>query len=379
MHFVDVTMFCAAEGGGVRTYLAAKSEWLARNTRIRHTIVGPGPCGGGCSSSSFVSVPGITIPNTNGYRLPLSGRIASRVLQRLQPDLIEVGDACQFAWAALRVKHKIDVPVVAFYHSDLVQIAEQRFGAAAGRAVAYYASSLYRQFDLVLAPSQLMVQRLHHLGVKRVKHQPLGVDTSMFTPKRRDETFRARLGLPENARLLVYAGRFTREKKLPLLMEAVQRLGDPYYLLMVGSGKMRERSPRLIHLPFQRDPHVLASVIASCDVMVHPGDQETFGLVVLEAMACGIPVLGVAAGGVAELVSSDTGLLVRPGSAAALAEGLEALYEGDLAQLGANGRRRTLEKYDWNLIVPQLVAQYANLFAAHERAELEAGLSYAAE
>lgn len=378
MHFVDVTMFCAAEGGGVRTYLAAKSEWLARHTRIQHTIVGPGPCSG-YDHSSYVSVPGMTIPNTNGYRLPISGRIASRVLQHLQPDLIEVGDASQFAWAALRVKRKTNVPVVAFYHSDLVQIAEKRFGAFAGRAVAHYASSLYRQFDLVLAPSQLMVQRLHDLGVERVRRQPLGVDTSIFSPEQRDETFRARLGLPRDARLLVYAGRFTREKKLPLLMEAIQRLGDPYYLVMVGSGKMPEHSPRLIHLPFQCDLRILASVIASCDVLVHPGDQETFGLVVLEAMACGIPVLGVAAGGVAELVTGDTGLLVQPGSAAALMEGLKNMYDCDRAQLGANGRRIMLEKYDWNLIVPQLVAQYANLFAAHERAELEAGLSYAAE
>ena len=98
-----------------------------------------------------------------------------------------------------------------------------------------------------------------------------------------------------------------------MLLEAVHRLGHPYMLLMVGSGMHVPASPRLIQLPFQRNPEALASILASCDLLVHPGDQETFGLVVLEAMACGIPVVGMAAGGVAELVDSDTGLLVTPG------------------------------------------------------------------
>jgi alpha-1,6-mannosyltransferase len=124
---------------------------------------------------------------------------------------------------------------------------------------------------------------------------------------------------------------------------------------------------------------MLAGLIASCDVLVHPGDQETFGLVVLEAMACGIPVVGIAAGGVAELVDDDTGLLVKPGCAKALAQGIAEVYGKDLAAMGANGRRKVLQNYDWNIIVPQLMAHYAKLFAADRRAELEAEASYVVE
>jgi alpha-1,6-mannosyltransferase len=112
-------------------------------------------------------------------------------------------------------------------------------------------------------------------------------------------------------------------------------------------------------------------------MLVHPGDQETFGLVVLEAMACGVPVLGVQAGGVAELVKPDTGMLVKPDSPAAMAEGIEALYQKDLATLGANARRKVMQHYDWNIVIPQLIAQYGNLFAAQQRAELEAGRDFA--
>jgi alpha-1,6-mannosyltransferase len=372
-------MFYAAEGGGVRTYLSAKANWLKqRHAHIRHTIVGPGR-EEDLDDIGFIGVPSVPIPYGNGYRMPLSSRVAERILQRLQPDLIEVGDPYQFAWSALRARRELNVPVVAFYHSDIQQIVHNRFGPRAGRAVEKYASYLYRRFDLVLAPSKLMVQRLRDMGVERVRQQPLGVDTSIYTPSCRDDGLRAQLGLPANARLLVYAGRFAAEKKLPVLIDAVHRLGHPYYLLMIGSGDEIPSSSQVIAMPFQRDPYALARLIASCDVLAHPGDQETFGLVVLEAMACGIPVVGMDAGGVSELVDQDTGVLVSPGSASALAEGIEYAYTRDCAVLGAQARQKVLQCYDWNMIIPQLIAQYAHLFAARQRAELEAGLAYARE
>jgi alpha-1,6-mannosyltransferase len=378
VHIVDITMFYAAEAGGVRTYLTAKAEWLMRHTRIRHTVVGPREQQ--CDRlASFIGVPSAHIPWGNGFRMPLSIRRAAGVLRRLEPDLIEVGDPFTFAWAALRVRRNTKVPVVGYYHSDLMQIVRQRLGEMPRDVVARYIGWLYRRFDLVFAPSRLMVARLKEVGVERVRHQPLGVDTDIFSPDRRDPTLRARLGLPRHARLLVYAGRFTREKKLHVLVDAVQRLGEPYYLLMVGNGTDIPHSPRIIRLPFQRDPRALAGIIASCDALVHPGDQETFGLIVLEAMACGVPVVGVAAGGVGEMVDRDSGLLVRPGSATALADGIADIYGCDRERMGANGRRRTVGNCDWRLIVPQLVAQYAGLLAARERAELEAGLAYAAK
>jgi alpha-1,6-mannosyltransferase len=369
LRIVDVTMFYTGESGGVRTYLNAKANWLARWTSIEHMVVAP-IRNDEKNDAAVVRVPGIPVPRANGYRMPLSCRMSARRIQSLQPDLIEVGDPYQSAWAALRVKHSIDVPVVAFCHSDLAQVVAHRFGPLAHRIAAKYLADLYRRFDLVLAPSKVMARRLREMGIERVRWQPLGVDTRIFSPQRRDPRLRARLGLAEQTRLLVYAGRFAREKKLHLLLEAVRRLGDPYHLIMIGSGAALPRSERVTYLPFQHDTRDLAKLIASCDLLVHPGDQETFGLIVLEAMACGIPVVGVAAGGIGELVESDTGILVPPGSAAALAEGISHMYEKDRVPLGDNARRKTLERYDWNAVIPQLVAHYTNLFTARRRAEL---------
>lgn len=381
VHLIDITMFYAPEGGGVSTYLAAKAAWLARHTRITHSIVAPAQQRGAATSHDgrFVQLPSIPIPGSGSYRMPLSPAIAATVLRRLQPDLIEVGDPYQSAWAALRIKREAHIPVVAFYHSDLPQLAGQRFGANAQVLATRYVAHLYRQFDLVLAPSEIMLRRLQAMGLERVLHQPLGVDTSIFSPRYGDPRLRAHLGLKADTRLLVYAGRFTREKRLPLLIRAVERLGAPYHLLLIGGGGQLPDSPHYTCLPFQNCSLHLARLLASCDLLVHAGDSETFGLVVLEAMACGLPVLGVAAGGVGELVDAETGMLVPPNDAAALADGIDALFGRDLAALGANARRRMLARYDWDIIVPQLITRYGGLLASPQRAELEAGVAYATE
>jgi len=378
VHLVDATIFYSAESGGVKTYLAAKSHWLARHAHIRHTIVAPASTHHK-PEPGLVSLPSVHIPYCNGYRMPISTWAAAHALRRLEPDLIEAGDAYQLAWAALRVKKKTGVPIVGFYHSDLLQLAAQRGGSAAERFVTRYAYYVYRQFDLLLAPSKLMADKLRRLGLENVRHQPLGVDAATFRPDCGAGSLREQLGLASDTRLLLYAGRFAREKKLALLIDAVERLGTPYHLLLVGSGERIPASARVSCLPFQSDPRALAAIMAGCDALVHPGDQETFGLVVLEAMACGLPIIGVRAGGVAELVDRDTGLLVEPGSSAALAEGIAALYETDLRMLGANGRRKVLEQFDWNVVFPQLMAHYGNLVGVRQNASVDREASYVVE
>lgn len=370
MHLVDITMFYAAEGGGVSTYLNAKARWLARRSRIAHTIVSPNVHSGGMAPA-LQEIPAIPFPGIHGYRMPLSVGAPARILRALRPDLIEAGDAGHCAWAALRVKRELGIPAVAFYHSDLPRLMANRFGDLAMRGTRSYLARLYSEFDMVMAPSRLMVQQLAEMGVADAIHQPLGIDVDVFRPQRRIGTLRQHLRLPPSARLLVYAGRFTAEKKLDVLIDAVRKLGRPYHLVLVGGGAALPLFPQITYIPFKRDQRVLARLLASCDVLVHAGDCETFGLIVLEAMACGLPVVATG-GGVAELVDEQTGLLVRPDSAASLAEGISAIFHQDLAALGANARRKAQEHYDWNLIMPQLLNRYAGLLASRQRAEFDA-------
>jgi alpha-1,6-mannosyltransferase len=357
MHLVDTTMFFAARAGGVQRYLSAKRAWIRKHTGLRHTIVAPGPADGDAR-------PGITTLRTRsrfrpyGFPFPLRVRAWRKALVRLAPDLIEAGDPFAPAWAALSAGQDLGVPVVGFYHSDLVRLVGTRLGPGAQWAAARYVKQLYRGFDLVMAPSRHVAARLRALGLERVVHQPLGVDSALFHPGRRDPGIRRALGLPDGARLLVFAGRFAHEKNLPLLLRAFRKLGPPYHLLLVGGGMGVEPQANVTVLDFTTSEIELARLIASCDALVHAGAQETFGLVVLEAMACALPVVGVADGGVAELVGDRHGVLVRPGSAAALAEGIEAVYDLGPGLLGARAREMVERRYSWDCVMQSLLSLY---------------------
>jgi alpha-1,6-mannosyltransferase len=221
-----------------------------------------------------------------------------------------------------------------------------------------YMHWLYSRFDVVLAASSAVETSLRHLGLRNVARQPLGVDTGLFHPGLRDRTLRQRLGVPEHTRVLVFAGRYSPEKNLWVLEQAMRRLGRDYLLVTIGSGSHPARGPGIVNLPYQSDPASLAALLASCDALVHPGDQETFGLVVLEAMACGLPVIGAEAGGVSELIDDKVGIKVPPLRPDALAAAIPRLFELDLARLSHNARARAVERHDWSAVMPGLIAHY---------------------
>ena len=371
LHLVDTTLFYSPTSGGVRRYLNAKHAWLAAHTSWEHTIVVPGretqlARGGVCMLSGY------PVPGTFNYRLPLNPRRWVRLLDELEPTLIEAGDAFHPAWCGWHVAQRRGIPLVAFYHCNLPQLFGRRFaGALTEPLVGRYVRTLYERCDLVFAPSLVMCDYLSELGVPRVAHQPLGVDTEVFNPARRRDALRARLGLDAAARVLIFAGRFAEEKNLPLLFAAFERLGAPYHLLLIGGGRAGRPAANVTMLPYRRDSLELAEWIASSDALVHAGTRETFGLVILEAMACGRPVVAARAGAFPELLDESVGMLVDPGSAAGMAEAIAALYERDLDALGAAARAHVLRRFTWQRAFHTQIAAYASLVGA-ERLPLTA-------
>ncbi|CAI10077.1 glycosyltransferase [Aromatoleum aromaticum] len=358
MHVCDVTMFYAPQSGGIRRYLQEKRRWLQARAQYRHSLVLPSRAAAG---EWVMEIPSVPLPFSHGYRLPIATQPAVRALLSLRPDIIEAGDPYHLAWAALDAGQALGVPVTGFYHSDLPRLARKLGGAPAERLAEAYVRRLYSQFDAVLAPSTCMVERLRALGVGRVHRQPLGVDTAVFRPERRDDAWRMRLGVRAGDRLLVFVGRFAPEKNLPDLYAALDRLGPGHVLVLVGSGPAASR-PDVRVVPFIGDTPRLASLIANCDVFVHAGDQETFGLAALEAMACGVPVVAVRAAALAELVDDEVGAAVPPEvpRGAAMADAVSAILARDLAPLRLAARRRA-QRHDWQRVMPEIVARYAAL------------------
>lgn len=357
MHIADLTLFFAPHSGGVKRYLLAKHRFLAQRTDVRHSLLVPGPKTVETAPGIF-EMAGTKIPFGAGYRIPLAGWKWSKKLRELAPDVIEVGDPYHLGWYALAAADDLGAATVAFVHSDFPRMLSLRLGRALGVAADAYVRRLYSRFDLVMAPSRLIARRLVAAGVERVVVQPLGVDGDCFHPARRDPQLRADLGLAEDTRLLVFAGRLAREKQIPLLLNAFATLGAPYHLLLIGGEERKRVSDNVTLLPYEQDSRRLARLIASTDALVHAGMHETFGMIVIEAMACGIPVIGMRTGAIAELIDDSVGTLCEP---ATLCDAIVALYERDLARLGARARARVERRYTWASAFGVQLERYARL------------------
>jgi alpha-1,6-mannosyltransferase len=224
-----------------------------------------------------------------------------------------------------------------------------------------YLCWLYERFDLVFAPSRVMCDYLRSLGLRHVALQPLGVDTQVFHPARRHDGLRRELGLSNEVRLLAYAGRFTAEKNIGVLREAFARLGRGYHLLLIGGAEHYRPASNVTVIPYHRDSRELARLLASADALVHAGTSETFGLVVLEAMACGRPVVGVNAAAVAELIEEPVGIKAERADGKLLAQAVRDLYDRNLEELGSAARARVLARYSWDNALQHQLAVYTAL------------------
>jgi alpha-1,6-mannosyltransferase len=360
MHLVDTTLFYSPTSGGVRRYLNAKHAWYSKRDDMRHTLLVPGERTE-LRPGDVSTIAGRIVPGTFNYRLPLSPRRWTRLLDELEPDLIEAGDAFHPAFSTLKVAERRHIPAVAFFHSHLPRLVGIRLGETIGNLTGRYVRSLYERFDMVFAPSRVMCDYLRSLGVSRVMLQPLGVDTAIFNPRRRHNRLREELGLPKHVRLLAYAGRFSAEKNIDVLHDAFSRLGSRYHLLLIGGGKERKPAANITMLPYRRDSTELAGMLASCDALVHAGTAETFGLVVLEAMACGRPVVGVRAAAVAELVNDAVGVTAERADGELLAAAVRDLYDRDIEALGKAARARVEAQYSWDIALREQLAVYASL------------------
>ena len=147
------------------------------------------------------------------------------------------------------------------------------------------------------------------------------------------------------------------------MVAAVERLGDPYRLVLIGAGKDLKSTSRVACIDFERAPERLAGVIASCDAFLHANENEIFGLVVLEAWAAGLPVVGPGKGGVGELLDETVGQLAHGVDPASLAEAVDGLFARDVEALKLAARRRAETRHSWDHTFEGLTRLYANLLA----------------
>jgi alpha-1,6-mannosyltransferase len=387
MKICDLTQFYSPLSGGVKRYVHEKIEFIQKHAPgDEHLLIVPGPKTEMIASerSRIYAIHSPLISRTSRYRALLNLRAVQEILERERPDVIESSDPYQIAWKAIAVGKALHVPVVGFYHSHFpeayVRSVARYLGKTATGAVMNlaqrYVRNLYNRFAATLVPSEPLARVLtDDWGVANVRLVPLGVNTNVFRPDPDDrETTRSSLGLAKDKQLLLYVGRLAKEKNTRRLFEAFalleQRRPGRFHLLVVGDGPERDwLTERQQHgdsvswIPYCTDSADLARYYRAADLFVHPGVQETFGLVALESQACGTPVIGIHGSYMDRIILHDQISWAREDSADALANAIDrgavdlaTLPRSQLSDLAAH-------LYSWPRVFEQLFCIYREVCA----------------
>lgn len=281
------------------------------------------------------------------------------ILRAFEPDVVHLASPFVLGWQGLAAADALRVPAVAVYQTDVVAYAQKYGMPQATALVGGHIARLHRRSTMTLAPSSSAMRQLEALGVDRLRRWGRGVDGVRFAPHRRSDQWRARIARGET--VIGYVGRLAPEKQVEDLAAIADLPGTR--LVIVGDGPARsalERAlPRAVftgHL----GGTALAEALASFDVFVHPGESETFGQTIQEALASGVPVVATGVGGPVDLVrSSVDGWLYRPGD-------LRDLRERVIDLVGDEGKRRafaasahaSMRDRTWDAVCRQLVAHY---------------------
>ncbi|HSZ15204.1 MAG TPA: glycosyltransferase [Solirubrobacteraceae bacterium] len=293
-------------------------------------------------------------------------------------DAIHVCSPGPAGIAGALVARALGIPLVGSYHTELTAYAGLRSGDEhLADVMAMAVSTFYGSCDIVLSPSRATDEALAAIGMpaERVLRWDRGVDTSRFRPVLRD-TDRTNETIT-----VMYSGRITREKGVDLLADAFLRAraqDERLRLTLAGGGpeqeRLRERLGESASFLGWLEGDALARAYANADIFLFPSSTDTFGQVILEAQASGLPVIAVAEGGPLSLIADRTSGLLREADAEQLAGAIlelvrspllrEHLSLGGLAAVRERTWERTLERLavGYRRVLP--VAQAAGLARA---------------
>lgn len=382
MKVCDLTQAYTSKSGGVRTYIQEKQRYIMQHTEHQHVLVVPGEkdCVWRDRNMSSYQIAAAQIPHCKPYRFTCRLDKVMAILKEEQPDVIELGSAYVLPFAGFLFRRKWPCALVGFYHTDFPSayveknVLDSMGVSAAERAKSWaegYAHFIYNRCDATVVSSELFKKKLEKMGILRIQKIHLGVDLDVFHPSKRNAGFRKSLGLREEDLLLVYCGRFDHEKRLDMLLKAFECLSADFRgkLLLIGDGPLKlmavehaQRSSKIFVLPFQTEKNRMATYLASADIYVTAGPHETFGLSVVEAQACGRPVVGVAAGALKERVLSSVGILGAVDSPEDMARNITYLSMNGFRSMGQNARELVEKEYSWKQTFSTLFEMYENLF-----------------
>lgn len=363
----DLTHAYHKTSGGIRTYIDLKRRYILDHTDHDHVLVVPGAATGVERGNRWTTyqIKAPYIPGAKPYRFFAGTKLLRGALKDARPDVIELNTfyiPCEYR-AAFSYRKASDGAIVGVHvHTDF---ADSYIRSYAKKIVGNWLSKLLQRFGtsyvnriLGRANFSITLSPLHQKKLQNggscVDLISQFVDLDQFNPNRSSVRIRRRLGLKPNSLLLCYIGRIDSEKNIPMLLEVVEKLPDSFdpHLVLAGDGSFRESvsqyaecHDRVTVLPYILDKDAVAELLSSSDIYVTAGPHEVAAFSVVEAQASGLPVVGVAAGGLINRIPrDDIGRLVPINDANAMANAITLIAE-DLKSYGNSARKHAESNY----------------------------------
>lgn len=266
------------------------------------------------------------LPGYPGLRMgtPSAGKLVA-AWQRERPDVVHIATEGPLGWSALRAANRLGLPVTSDFRTNFHAYSGHYGAGWLARPMLAYLRYLHNACRLTTVPTPALQGELKNLGFERLRVLGRGVDTALFQPGRRQQALRQHWGAGPDDLVLISVGRLAPEKNLREVVavyDALQAVLPNVRLVWVGDGPQRAAlQARCPHAHFAGDQRgeALAAHYASADLFVFPSLTETYGNVVPEAMASGLPVLAYDLAAAGQLIASGrNGWLAQPGDSVGL-------------------------------------------------------------
>jgi glycosyltransferase involved in cell wall biosynthesis len=290
-----------------------------------------------CTDEDTVRVRGAGIPGYPGLRFGLpAGRRLLRTWRRQRPDALYVATEGPLGVSAMRSARRLGVPAVTGFHTRFDHYAGHYGVAWMAPLVRRHLCRFHQRAKATLVPTAALERELAGLGIDNTQLLPRAVDAVQYAPRRRDAGVRQAWGVQGDAPVMLYVGRIAAEKNLQLAVRsyrAMQRHHPDLRYVWVGDGPARaeleRKHPEFVFLGMQHGEE-LARSYASADLFVFPSRSETFGNVILEALASGLPTVAFDSGAAGEhVVHGHNGYLADDGDETGFIAACEQMIRGD--------------------------------------------------
>lgn len=320
-------------------------------------------------AGTLIPVPSIALPVRGEFRLALRlpGAIR-RDLEQFQPDIVHVSTPDVLGTRAQTVAKQMGVPIVASMHTRFETYLDYYGLGWARPLVDAHIGRFYRRSDHVLAPTPGLVSDMKELrGDECASVWSRGIDRQLFSPQRRDLSWRRAQGFADDEIVILFFGRLVLEKGIETFVSTMRALQGraPVKALVIGAGPAENVFATLptAVLSGHLEGTELARAVASADIMLNPSTTETFGNVVLEALASGLPVISADAPSARALLDiGETGILCPPRNVSAYVDAvMDLVHFADRRMSMGKMARQASKAYSWDAASESVADIYRSL------------------